>query len=331
MSSSHAPAKIRILNPQAVAQCLPLPACIELMRSAFRQVSEGRTAQPIRAMVKTRDQSGFMGWMPGYVDDPKRLGIKTVTIFPNVRDIKSHQGLVQLFDGETGALLGAMDASEITGIRTAAATAAATDALARKDAKTLSIFGLGEQASTHLKALALVRKFERCLVWGRDAAKTRAFIQEHQGGCAFPLEAVSSPEAAAGSDVLCTVSAAPDPFFKGAWLKPGQHINVVGSSIPSTAEVDHDTVARSRVFVDFRDSALALAGELRRAFEAGVVTPDHIAGEVGEVLIGKVPGRRSPEDITMFKSLGMVSEDVLSADFILREAERTGAGVVIDW
>ena len=329
--TAHAPTKVRFLNPKAVVDCLPMGACIELMRKAFMQVSEGRTAQPIRAMVKTRDQSGFMGWMPGYVDDPKRFGIKTVTIFPQVREIKSHQGLVLLFDANNGALLAAVDAAEITGIRTAAASAAATDALAREDAKTLSIFGLGEQASTHLKSMALVRSFERCLVWGRDAAKTQAFVDAHRGDCPFLLEAVSTPEAAAGSDVLCTVSAAPEPFFKGAWLKPGQHINVVGSSIPSTAEVDHDTVARSRVFVDYKDSALLLAGELRRAFEAGVATPDHIAGEVGDALLGKVPGRRGPQDITLFKSLGMAAEDILSADYILAEAERTNAGVVVDW
>ena len=330
---SAASSKIRILNPQAVVDCLPMGPCIALMRKAFTQVSEGRTAQPIRAMVRNRDQTGVMGWMPGYVDEPKRLGIKTVTIFPGVAalGIKSHQGLVLLFEAETGKMLAACDAAEITGIRTAAASAAATDALARKDAKTLSIFGLGEQAATHLQSMALVRTFERALVWGRDAAKTQAFVQAHASACPFPLEAVATPEAAAGSDVLCLVSGAPEPFFKGAWLKPGQHLNVVGSSIPTTAEVDHDTVARSRVFVDYRDSALLLAGELRRAFEAGVVTPDHIAGEVGEVLIGKVPGRRGPDDITLFKSLGMAAEDVLSADYILAEAERKNAGVVVDW
>ncbi len=325
--------KIRILNPQAVVDCLPMAACIDLMCKAFSQVSEGRTAQPIRAMVRNRAQTGVMGWMPGYVDDPKRLGVKTVTIFPGAAalGIKSHQGLVLLFEADTGQLLCAVDAAEITGIRTAAASAAATDALARKDAKTLSIFGLGEQASTHIRSMALVRKFERCLVWGRDPAKTQAFVTAHAGAAPFPLEVAATAEAAAGSDVLCLVSAAPEPFFKGAWLKPGQHLNVVGSSIPTTAEVDHDTVARCRVFVDYKDSALVLAGELRRAFEAGVVTPDHIAGEVGEVLLGKVPGRRGPEDITMFKSLGMAAEDVLSADFILREAERRNVGVVVDW
>ena len=330
---SAAASKIRILNPQAVVDCLPMGPCIELMRQAFIQVSEGRTAQPIRAMVRNRDQTGVMGWMPGYVDDPKRLGFKKLTIFPGAAalGIKSHQGLVLLFEAETGKMLAACDAAEITGIRTAAASAAATDALARQDAKTLSIFGLGEQAATHLQSMALVRRFERGLVWGRDAVKTQAFIKDHAGGCPFPLEAAATPEAAAGSDVLCLVSGAPEPFFKGAWLKPGQHLNVVGSSIPTTSEIDHDTVARSRVFVDYRDSALVLAGELRRAFDAGVVTPDHIAGEVGDVLIGKVPGRRGPQDITLFKSLGMAAEDVLSADFILQEAERKNLGVVVDW
>jgi ornithine cyclodeaminase len=325
--------KLRILGAKAVVDLLPMDKCIGLMRQAFIQVSEGRTAQPIRAMVRTTDQSGLLGWMPGYTDSPKRLGLKAITIFPGAvaKGIKSHQGMVLLFEAETGQPLAVLDAAEITGIRTAAATAAATDALARPDSKTLSVFGLGEQAITHLKALALVRRFERCQVWGRDRAKTEAFVKAQAGACPFPLAAAPSAEAAAGADVLCLVTGAPEPFFKGAWLKPGQHINVVGSSVPTTAEVDHDTVVRSRVFVDYRDSALALAGELRRAIAAGVIGEDHIAGEVGEALIGRTPGRRSANDITMFKSLGMAAEDVLAADFIYAEAERQGVGTVVDW
>ncbi len=329
--SGSSSSKLRLIGSQQVVELLPMGRCIELMRHAFSLVSQGQTAQPIRQMVRTLDQTGLMGWMPGYTDNPRRLGLKAITIFPGAvaKGIKSHQGMVLLFEADTGQPLAVIDAAEITGIRTAAATAAATDALARPEAKTLSIFGLGEQATTHLKALSLVRNFERVLIWGRDAAKTQAFVRDHAG--VLPLEAAPSAEAAAGSDVLCLVTGAAEPFFKGAWLKPGQHVNLVGSSIPTTSEVDHETVTRSRVFVDYRDSALALAGELRRALEAKLIAPDHIAGEVGDVLLGKVPGRRTAEDITLFKSLGMAAEDVISADFIYEEAERKGVGTVVDW
>jgi ornithine cyclodeaminase len=325
--------KLRLVGSHAVVELLPMDRCIELMRQAFSQVSAGQTAQPIRQAVWASDRAGMMGWMPGYTDNPRRLGLKAITIFPGAvaKGIKSHQGMVLLFEADTGQPLAVLDAAEITGIRTAAATAAATDALARPDAKTLSIFGLGEQATTHLKALTLVRNFERIQIWGRDAAKAQVFVRDHAAQTGVTLEAVASPEAAAGADVLCLVTGAAEPFFHGAWLKPGQHINLVGSSIPTTSEVDHETVTRSRVFVDYRDSALALAGELRRAIDAGLITPDHIAGEVGDVLLNKVPGRRSAEDITLFKSLGMAAEDVLAADFIYAEAERRGVGTVVDW
>jgi ornithine cyclodeaminase/alanine dehydrogenase-like protein (mu-crystallin family) len=330
---THAPAKLRILGPQSVRDLLPMDRCIDLMRQAFIQVSQGRTVQPIRQMVRTPDNKGMMGWMPGYTADPARLGLKLITIFPGAvaQGIKSHQGAVLLFEAETGSILAVIDAAEITGIRTAAATAAATDALARADAKTLSIFGCGEQAITHLAALSLVRKFERVSVWGRDAAKAHAFSAEQAPRYDFPIDVAATPQAAAGADVLCLVTGAAEPFFEGAWLKPGQHLNVVGSSIPSTAEVDHETVVRSRIFVDYKDSALLLGGELRRAKEAGKIGDDHIAGEMGEALLGTIAGRRSADDITLFKSLGMASEDLLAADWVLQEAERQGVGIVADW
>jgi ornithine cyclodeaminase len=138
-------------------------------------------------------------------------------------------------------------------------------------------------------------------------------------------------EAAVDADVLCTTTAAKEPFLEARMLRPGHHLNVVGSSIPTTSEIDIDTVTKSRLFVDFKDSALALAGDFRRAKEAGAVTDDHILGSIGDVLTGKVPGRRSNEEITLFKSLGMVAEDLASADFILAEAERRGVGQMVDW
>jgi ornithine cyclodeaminase len=324
---------LHLINGQAVRDLLPMDTCIALMRQAFTQVSEGRAAQPIRAMVRTTDGKGVMGWMPGFTEEPRRLGLKAVAIFPEAvaQGLKSHQGMVLLFEAVTGQPIAVVDAAEITGIRTAAATGAATEALARPDARTFSIFGLGEQAHTHLKAMGALKRFERCQVWGRDAAKTRAFVEREAAGYDFAMEAVETPEAAAGADVLCLVSGAPEPYFRGAWLKPGQHVNVVGSSIPTTSEIDHDTIIRSRVFVDYKASALALAGDLRRALEAGVIREDHILGEVGDVLLGRVPGRRSAQDITLFKSLGMVAEDLISADFVVEEAKRRGAGAVVDW
>src|SRR5262249_14290177 len=147
--------------------------------------------------------------------------------------------------------------------------------------------GYGEQAHTHLDALPLVRAFKKVLLWGRDSARARAFAEKESKKTGLAIEAVTDPaEVAARADVLCTTTSAPEPFFKGEWLRPGQHINVVGSSIPTTAEIDVETVRRAKLFVDYRASALALAGDLKRAIAAGAVGESHILGEVGEVVTG---------------------------------------------
>ncbi len=326
--------KIRLLNAEAVRTLLPVDRCIDLMRRAMTLVAtEGGTIQPIRQAVWHPDKRGLMSMMPGYVADPEWFGIKVIAVFPGNfgTNLGSHQGVVVLFDAANGSPRAILDGREVTALRTAAATGAATDALARKDARTLGIFGYGEQAHTHLEAIPVVRRIEKAFVWGRDFEKAKAFCAAEQAHHRFPIVAVATPEEAAAADILCTTTAAKEPYFEARWLRPGHHLNVVGSSIPTPAEIDTQTVVRSRLFVDFKDSALALAGDFRRAKEAGLVSDDHIVGSIGEVLTGKVAGRRSDQDITLFKSLGMVSEDLVSADFVLREAERLGVGALVDW
>jgi len=326
--------KIRLLNAEAVKTLLPMSRCIELMRQAMRLEAEKRTIQPIRQALFHPDGRGLMSMMPGYTGDPEWLGIKVISVFPGNfgTGVGSHQGVVLLFETKSGSPVALLDGREITAIRTAAATAVATDVLARPDARTLAIFGYGEQAHTHLDAVGQVRPFERVLVWGRDFAKTEAFCADAKAHGRSGVVAVrTAEEAAREADVLCTTTAAAEPFFEGRWLRPGQHLNAVGSSVPSTSEIDVETVTRSRLYVDFRDSALALAGDFRRAKEAGRVTDDHIVGSIGEVLTGRIAGRGGADEITLFKSLGMVAEDLVSADAIFREAERRGVGAVVDW
>lgn len=320
---------LRILNAAAVRRLLPMAECIALMKDAFRAEAEGRTAQPIRAMVRADHGRGTLAWMPGAITGPDWLGIKVLTIFPGNfgTALASHQGLMLLFDHGDGRPAAIVDAREITAIRTAAATAAATDILARPDARSLAIFGYGEQAETHLEAIRAVRAIDEALVWGRDLAKARAFAERHGPG----VRAVATPGEAAGADILCLTTAASEPYFEGRWLSPGQHLNAVGSSVATTSEVDPQTVARARVYVDFAESAAALAGDLRLGREAGAIGADHVVGSVGDVITGRVPGRSGPDEITFFKSLGMVAEDLVAADHILRRAEAEGVGTVVDW
>ena len=326
--------KLLVLNATVVRSLLSPRRCIELMRTAMALVARGATLQPLRQMCRHPSGRGGIGMMQGYTARPEWLGLKVMTGFAsNVGTaFATHQGFVLLFEVEHGAPVAILDAREITAIRTAAATAVATDVLANPDSCVLALCGYGEQARAHLEALSEVRRFERVVVWGRDPLKAQAFAAAQGERLGLAVSAVPSPQAAAvAADVICTTTAAAEPFLKGAWLRPGQHLNAVGSSIPATAEVDEDAVARCRYFVDFRESALELAGDFRRARAAGLVSDAHILGSIGDVLEGKIVGRRDRADLTFFKSLGMISQDLVAADFVYCAAIEQGAGQVIDW
>jgi ornithine cyclodeaminase len=308
--------------------------CVDLMRKAMLLVTQKRTLQPIRSSLSHPSGNGLLSMMPGYTADPHWLGIKIVTVFPGNfgSEVGSHQGMVLLFDPEHGSPAAIVDGREITAIRTAAVTAVATDVLARSSVSTLAILGYGEQAHTHLQSLLLARPFERILVWGRDFAKAQQFCEWSETQTQARVEAVRTPDAAVqAADVICTTTAAAEPILEGKWLRPGQHLNVVGSSIPTTAEIDVEAVVRCLFFVDSKESALELAGEFRRARDAGAVGDEHILGTVGDLLGGRVIGRTSDRDNTLFKSLGMVCEDLVATDFVLRESERLCVGSLIDW
>ena len=320
-------------NAQAVRELLPYASCVDLMRKAMRLVAQGRARQPIRQMVAQTDGRGVLGWMPGYTDDPPWLGVKIVTVFPGNFGTAhgSHQGMVLLFETKNGAPKAIVEAREITAIRTAAATAVGTDVLARKTVKTLGLFGYGDQAHAHARAVPLVRKFDEILVWGRDFNRAHSFANELQGEVPCAIRAVKQAQEAAEADVVCTLTASAVPVFQTQWLKPGHHLNLVGSSVPTACEVEPELVRRARYFTDYPDSARVLAAEFLRAREQGLVGDEHLLGGIGDVLEGKVPGRTSDTDITVFKSLGMVAEDLVSADFVLSEAQRRDVGQVVEW
>lgn len=330
---------IRLVNAHQVRQLLPMPECIRLMREAMPLAGAGGAVQPIRTALRLPDGRGLLGMMPGYLPArpaavPSQLGIKVVTVYPGNfgTTLGSHQGMVLLFDAADGRPLAIIEAREVTAIRTAASSAVATGVLAPPGAAVLAIFGYGEQATEHVESMRCVRDIRELIVWGRNPAQAQAFAQQMGDRVGIPARAVTRVEEAVSvADILCTTTAAAEPYLKGEWLRPGQHLNVVGSSIPTTAEVDHEAVVRSRFYVDFKDSALALAGEFRRARDAGLVTEDHILGSVGDVLAGRAVGRLDPKDITLFKSLGMVSEDLVAARFVLDEAQRLDVGHVVDF
>lgn len=324
---------LRIIGAKDVRVVLTMERAIGLMREAMALVARNETIQPLRSALWLPDKRGLLGLMPGYVAKPERLGVKVLTVMPSnfAKGLPSHQGMVMLFNTEHGAPEAIIDAQTVTAIRTAAATAVATDVLARREVKTLAFLGYGEQAETHYEALRLVRTFERLLLWGRDRSKAEAFAKHHADK-ALPVEVVATAEdAVSRADVVCTLTAAIDPILLGRWLRPGTHVNAVGSGTAREAELDVEAIKRSRLFADNRDGVLGQCGEFLRAKAAGAVDDAHVLGSIGDVIVGKIPGRQSPQDVTLFKSLGMAVEDLVSCEFILAEAARRNVGHVVDW
>jgi len=326
--------KLRVLGPREVERLLDMKPCIDLMEAALRALSSGNAVVPLRQKVSLPDRSGLLGLMPGYLGDPRSFGLKVVTVFQRNHDVRqpSHQGVVMLFDVESGAPLGLFDAGAITAIRTAAASGAATRVLARADAGDLALMGSGVQARTHLEAMRCVRPLRRVRVWSRDDAHAREFAEREAQRAGIPIEVTRSAEAAVkGADLICTTTAASEPILQGEWLSPGAHVNAVGSSFATHRELDATAVKRARLYTDCRESASNEAGDFLIAKREGAFGDEHLLGELGEVLLGRVPGRRSPDDITLYKSLGVAVEDLAAASFLLQRAAETNCGSLIDW
>ncbi|MEP6636710.1 MAG: ornithine cyclodeaminase family protein [Acidobacteriota bacterium] len=330
--------KILVLSHEEVLALLPIKECIPLMRGALLALAVGEVHQPLRTIIRPPAAKGVMGLMPSYmskaVSGSAAFGLKAICVFPGnpAKGKDSHQGGVVLFSAETGELLAMMNASAITAIRTAAVSGVATDALARADACNLAILGSGVQARSHLFAMSEVRSLKRCRVASRHLARARRFAKEMRKHFSFPLEPVETvEEALEGADVIVCATTAVEPIVKREWISAGAHLNLVGSSTPNAREVDSETLAAARLFVDRRESTLNEAGDYLLAVSEGAIGPDHIRAELGEVLKGDKPGRTSPDEITCFKSLGLAIEDLAAAEYLFRKATQTRAGTWVEF
>jgi len=327
--------KILILNHAEVEELLPMPACITVMTEALTALARGQVHQPLRMVVRPPEATGLMGLMPAYVSgEHAAYGLKAVCVFPGNPAIgkDAHQGSVMLFSAKTGELLALMNASAITAIRTAAVSGVATRLLAREEATDLAIIGAGVQARTHLQAMAVVRPLKRVRVVSRTKESAAKFAADMSPQYDFPIEPVDTVEAAVrDANVITTVTSAAGPILQRDWIAPGTHLNVIGSSIPTTREVDTVTMAAASLFVDRRESTLNEAGDYLFAAKEGAVGPDHIKAEIGELLIGAKPGRTSSAEITLFKSLGLAIEDLASAEYIFHQAGEKQAGTWVEF
>jgi ornithine cyclodeaminase/alanine dehydrogenase-like protein (mu-crystallin family) len=341
--------RLLVLSHRDVLAALSPEACAEAMAAVLAGHARGETFMPLRSVMMPPGAAGFLGLMPGWRGRPgdgaAAFALKAVCIMPGNpgRGLDAHQGLVTLFDGETGVPTAILDASAVTAVRTAAVTAVATGVLARDDARTLAILGAGTQARAHLRALAGVRDFELVRVYAPTRAHVQEMIQEMTGemareaagpgGTARPelSVAASAEEAARGADVVVTVTSAREPVLRRAWLKPGAHVSAVGASTPQARELDTDTVAASALFCDSRESLRHEAGEFRLAVTEGKIAgEEHVRAELGEVLAGTAAGRRDPAELTLFRSLGLAIEDLAAAETAVAAATARGIGTEVE-
>jgi ornithine cyclodeaminase/alanine dehydrogenase-like protein (mu-crystallin family) len=316
-----------VLSQADVERLLPMDECVELMADVLAALARGGLHQPLRSVVRPPDESSLMGLMPAHRGGERPAwALKAICIFPGnpARGLDAHQGAVALFDGDTGELRALLNASAVTEIRTAAVSAVATRALARDDSRVAAIIGSGVQGRSHVAAMRAVRDWDEIRVWSPTTAHAEALAS-----ATGTVAAGSAEEALTGADVVCTTTNAREPVLRREWLAAGAHVNAVGSSIPTTRELDTATVAGSAFFVDRRESTVNEAGDYLFPLQEGAIGPDHIRAELGDVLVGAAPGRTSPDELTVFKSLGIAVEDLAAAEHVYRRARDEGVGVEV--
>lgn len=290
------------LSEDEVRSHLRMEELIPAMAGALRDLSAGKVQQPMRLVLPVAEHKGFFAVMPAYGGGA--LGAKLVTFYPNNKGVHTHHAMILLFRPETGEPLVTMDGRLITEMRTAAVSAVATDALARADASVLAILGSGVQARSHLEALRIVRKLREVRVW--SPRNSREFARQHDVSAA-----ASAEEAVRGADVIVVATAASAPVLMGEWLAPGAHVNAVGATRPTWRELDDVTLRKARLYVESREAAMKESGD--------VIAAGEISAEIGEVIAGSNNGRKSDEEITLFKSVGVAVEDIAAASLVYRK------------
>ena len=325
---------IRLLTADDVRAALPMSEAIEAMREAFTAVSAGRAHMPLRTHLRIPGSNAATLTMPAATSGSVRVGTKLLTVFPDNRSrgLPFIQGLVVMFDADTGRPTGLLEGTALTAIRTGAASGLATQTLANPDASRVGIIGSGVQARTQLLAMCCARTVERVAVYSRNAEHARQFAGEVEARPGLPdtVHVASSPaEVAESSDIICTATSSATPVLEKEDIRPGTHINAVGSFTPSMQELAPGLFSGARLFVDHVPATMEEAGEVIAAVRAGIVRQEDLV-ELGTILDGKHPGRRGQEDITVFKSVGLAVQDLCAAAAALQRADELGLGASVE-
>ena len=321
--------KVLIVNHEEVRRHLLMSDCMKTMEEAFLLLNSGDAENPLRNVIWLPDKTGLMVLMPASLSEPAVMGLKAISVFPgnSISEYDSHQGVVMLFEAKNGRLLALIDATEITAIRTAAVSGVATQLLAREDAGDLAILGAGTQARKHLEAMLVARDIKRVRVWNRREETSAKLADQTARQHGLKVQVVATAqEAVHGANIICTTTSAVEPVLKGHWISPGAHINAVGACTPAARELDTSAVAKSKMYVDRRESALNEAGDFIIPHNQGLIDEGHIIGEIGELLSGETEGRTNSDEITLFKSLGLAIQDLASAQLLYNKLSETRGG-----
>jgi ornithine cyclodeaminase len=319
----------RLLNEQQVHSLLPMADLIAAMESALAKFSAREVLQPVRTVLTVGPTKAYYGLMPAYIPQPGSMGAKLVTVFGenHKRNLPSHLATIVLLDPDTGMLQAIIDGRYITEARTAAVSAVSTRFLAKPDASTLAIIGSGVQARSHLEAYLHVRQLKDVRIWSPQPHSRQSFVDDMSPRINVPINACATAEQAVrGADLIVLVTSSPTPVIEDAWVSDGAHVVCVGACRPNQQEMPPALVKRSRLYVDSKDAAVVEAGDIVININNGLFDQSHIVGEIGELVLGRIEGRKSSKDVTVFKSLGMAVEDVVAADLVLRRAVENGAG-----
>lgn len=315
---------LKFFTAEDIERALPMHQAIESAKEAFIQLSSGQAVAPPRTHLEAPEYKTTALIMPSYLPKFKQIGLKLISLCDNNpgKGLPLVHALVIVMDAATGIPLAVMDGSYLTALRTGAASGAATDVLAREDARVVAIFGAGIQGRTQLEAVAAVRPVRKAYVIDLDAERARRYAREMGEKLSIELEVAKSTEALAEADIICTATTSPKPVFLDQELKPGVHINAIGSYKPHVREIPGETVVRAKIIVDQRDSSLSEAGDLIIPLQQGLINERHIYAEIGEILAGLKPGRSSENEITLFKSVGNAIQDLAAASSVLKNAEK---------
>ena len=324
---------LTIINAAGVRELLPMSECIDAMEPAMIAATTGAISMPPRLVAPLIDESGFLVLMPGSSTELQAFGAKVINLIPDnpARGLPAIQGFIALFDLAGGAPAALIDGAEVTAIRTAAASGLATRLLAREDAHTCGIFGNGVQAVTHIDAMRAVRPVDEIIVWGRNPDKVQVFAREQEERTGIRVRATADPAQAGACDLVCTTTTSPEPILAGDWVKPGAHVNLVGAHSITTRECDTELVVKSAVYTDLMESLRNEGGDIMIPVEEGAIDETHVIGELGELLQGKIPGRRDGQQVTLYQSHGINAQDMYAASHIHAKAQQTGNALTVDF